>query len=97
MRDELDHIKNEYIFEDDIKGKEKIESIITKINEINFTKKRLQFLRRVWADYKKNHKDWQKLINQVFQFLSEKVETPTEMIDEFDEKKLKLICVDYIS
>ena len=97
MRDELDHIKNEYIFEDDIKGKEKIESIITKINEINFTKKRLQFLRRVWGDYKKNHKDWQKLINQVFQFLSGKVETPTEMIDEFDEKKLKLICVDYIS
>ena len=97
MRDELDHIKNEYIFDDDIKGKEKIEKIINKINEINFTKKRLQFLRRVWNEYKKVHKDWQKLLIQLFNFLSEKVETPTEKIGEFNEKKLKLICVDYIS
>lgn len=97
MRDELEHLKTETLYEEDKKEKEKIDEIITKINEVNFTKKRLQYLRRSWNAYKKIHQNWRKLVTEVGGFLSDKVETPTEIIDEFNEKKLKLICVDFIS
>jgi len=97
MRDELEHIKTEVLFEEDQKERVRIEEIITKINEVNFTKKRLQYLRRAWNGYKKTNQNWRKLIAEVNQFLSDKVETPTEIIEEFNEKRLKLICVDYIS
>lgn len=97
MRDELEHIKTEVLFEEDQKERAKIETIVNKINEINFTKKRLQYLRRAWQIYKKTDQNWRKLIAQVSDFLSDKVETPTEIIEEFNEKNLKLICVDFIS
>ncbi|HCM81889.1 MAG: Helicase domain protein [Candidatus Gottesmanbacteria bacterium GW2011_GWB1_44_11c] len=97
MRDELEHIKTEVLFEEDHKERAKIEEIVTKINEVNFTKKRLQYLRRFWQSYKKTHQNWRKLVAQIGTFLSDKVETPTEIIEEFNEKKLKLICVDFIS
>lgn len=97
MRDELEHIKAEVLFEEDQKEKTKIEEIIIKINEMNFTKKRLQYLRRSWNAFKKTHKNWRKLVSEIGDFLSDKVETPTEVIEEFNDKKLKLICVDYIS
>lgn len=96
MRDELEHIKSEILFEEDKKIKEDIDEIIIKINEVNFTKQRLRFLRRSWTGYKKTQ-SWRKLISELHQFLSDKVETPTEVIEEFNPKKLKLICVDYIS
>lgn len=97
MRDELEHIKTEVLFEEDQKEKTKIEEIILKINEVNFTKKRLQYLRRSWNAFKKTHKSWRKLVAEISDFLSDKVGTPTEVIEEFNEKKLKLICVDYIT
>ncbi|MEK7472883.1 MAG: helicase-related protein [Patescibacteria group bacterium] len=97
MRDELEHIKTEVLFEEDQKERTKIEEIVTKINEVNFTKKRLQYLRRSWQAYKKSHQNWRKLVAELGDFLADKVETPTEIIEEFNDKKLKLICVDYIS
>lgn len=97
MRDELEHIKSEVLFEEDKKERDKIESIVTKINELNFTKQRLRFLRRSWNGYKKLHQNWRKLVAELTNFLSDKVETPTEVIEEFNPKKLKLICVDFIS
>ena len=97
MRDELEHVRTDVLFEEDTKERAKIEEIVTKINEVNFTKKRLQYLRRSWQAYKKSHQNWRKLVAELGDFLSDKVETPTEVIDEFNDKKLKLICVDYIS
>lgn len=97
MRDELEHVKTEVLSEEDTKERTRIDAIITKINEVNFTKKRLQYLRRFWNSYKKAHQNWRKLVAEVNSFLLDKVETPTEIIEEFNEKKLKLICLDYIS
>lgn len=97
MRDELEHIKTEVLLEEDVRERAKIEEIVIKINEVNFTKKRLQYLKSAWNSYKKVHQNWRKLTAEVSDFLSNKVETPTEIIEEFDEKKLKLICVDYIT
>jgi hypothetical protein len=62
MRDELEHTKTDVLSEDDKKERVKIEEIITKINEVNFTKKRLQHLRRSWNAYKKINQNWRKLV-----------------------------------
>lgn len=96
MMDEISHIKKEFLMEDDTITKEKIEIILKKLNEISFTKKRMQFLRRIWRNYKQS-KNWRKFVSALNTFLKEKAIYPSEKKEEFDEKKLKLICVDYIS
>jgi hypothetical protein len=95
MMDELEYLKEEILYEDETFCSQ-ISDILRKLNEISFTKKRMQRLRRVWKEYKAS-KSWHQLIRQLFVFLHEKA--PVEALEpqEYDENKLKLICVDFIS
>lgn len=95
MRDELDYIREKYLLEEDVALREKITEIITKLNSISFTKKRMRTLRRIWNNYRKT-KNWHIMITQLSEFLKEKPTEEKEKV-EFDESKLRLICVDFIS
>lgn len=73
------------------------ESIKEKLLNIPLTKRRLQDLRRIWKSYKKQHKKWQKLVNEISAFLQEKSVYDKEGIEPFDKAKLKLVAIDFIS
>ncbi|MEM4707421.1 MAG: hypothetical protein QXL47_02315, partial [Candidatus Anstonellales archaeon] len=60
------------------------------------TKKRLQHLRKIWREYKKNN-DWKKLIKELSDFLIEKGIFKKAIIEPLDKQKLKLIAIDFIS
>jgi len=60
------------------------------------TKKRLQVLRKIWNDYKKN-KNWDELINLLTEFSAEKALYQKKFISPFDKTKLQLITIDFIS
>jgi superfamily II DNA or RNA helicase len=95
MREELIFIKENYLEESDsFEGR--ITNIISNLNNVALTKKRMQTLRKVWRDYKKS-KNWHVLINELDHFLKEKPLNEEKEPMEFDERKLKLICVDFIS
>jgi sulfur relay (sulfurtransferase) DsrC/TusE family protein len=95
MREELVFIKENYLEESDpLEGK--ITYIIASLNNIALTKKRMQALRRIWRNYKTS-KNWHILINELDIFLKEKHLNEDKEPMEFDERKLKLICVDFIS
>ncbi|MBL7196963.1 MAG: hypothetical protein ISS47_02560 [Candidatus Omnitrophica bacterium] len=98
MIEELEYLKKEYFSEYDqanfyIKG---IDEIITKLNEISFTKRRTKDLRKIWRRYKEN-KNPRVFMRELMEFSQEKKILVQESEEEFDEKKLKLVCVDYIS
>jgi superfamily II DNA or RNA helicase/sulfur relay (sulfurtransferase) DsrC/TusE family protein len=95
MRDELDFIKENYLDEDD-QTREKITEIITNLSRVSLTRKRMRILRNIWKQYK-NSGNWHLLVGQLYGFLKEKPVNEEEKIEEFDERKLKLICVDFIS
>ena len=95
LRDELDYIRTDILDEDDFAYK-KIEIIIIHLQSIPWTKKRMQLIRRIWKKYK-NNKNWNDLLNHLDKFLKDKSVIETESLDEFDENKLKLICVQFIS
>jgi hypothetical protein len=56
----------------------------------------MQQLRKLWRNYKKS-KNWHVLVNELDHFLKEKPLNEEKEPMEFDERKLKLICVDFIS
>jgi sulfur relay (sulfurtransferase) DsrC/TusE family protein len=95
MRDELDLIKEDYLDNQD-PMREKISTLITNLNNIALTKRRMQNIRRIWKDYK-NSKNWHVLVSELDKFLKEKPINEEQDPVEFDERKLKLICVDFIS
>ena len=95
MRDELDYIRHNYLENGD-PTIEMISTIIASMNNVALTKLRMRTLRIIWRDYKKS-KNWHILISELETFLKEK---PTSEEYEpllFDERKLKLICVDFIT
>lgn len=95
MREELVFIKENYLEgSDPLEGR--ITHIISSLNNIALTKKRMQTLRRIWRDYKES-KNWHVLINELDHFLKEKPFNEEKEPTEFDERRLKLICVDFIS
>ncbi len=95
MRDELDFIKENYLDEDD-PFREKISDIIINLSIVALTKRRMRTLRRIWKNYK-NSKNWHIMISQLSEFLKEKPSNEEPEAVEFDESKLKLICVQFIS
>ncbi|MBW1973044.1 MAG: hypothetical protein JRI44_09480 [Deltaproteobacteria bacterium] len=95
MRDELDFIRENYLDEGDYL-KDKINFFLDSFPSIALTKKRMQTLRKIWKDYK-NSKDWHKLIFELDKFIREKPKIDEQEIVKFDEEKLKLITVDFIS
>lgn len=95
MKDELEYIKENYLDEDDPE-RDKVTETITNLSGIALTKRRMRTLRRIWQDYKKS-KSWHIMIAQLRGFIKEKPTNEKEETVEFDESKLKLICVDFIS
>ncbi len=95
MRNELDFIKENY-FEDNEPMNEKIENIIVNLSSIALTKLRLRKLRRIWRNYK-NSRNFHKFIAELDVFLKEKPVNEEQDVVKFDERKLKLICVDFIT
>jgi len=95
MRDELDFIKENYLDEHD-PFQEKISDIIINLSIVALTKRRMRTLRRIWKNYK-NSKNWHIMISQLSEFLKEKPSNEEPEAVEFDERKLKLICVQFIS
>jgi len=95
MRDELDYIRLNYLENGDPKI-EMISIIIASLNNVALTKLRMRKLRKIWRDYKKS-RNWHVLISELENFFKEKPTSGESEPLKFDEKKLKLICVDFIS
>ncbi|OGF63752.1 MAG: hypothetical protein A2Y62_09370 [Candidatus Fischerbacteria bacterium RBG_13_37_8] len=95
IKDELDYIRENYLAENDI-WYEKILQIIDSLSSISLTKKRMQILRRIKKNYR-NSKNWHLLLSELYSFIKEKPSLKQMEAVEYEEDKLKLICVDYIS
>ncbi len=91
IRDEL-----EYISKEDDPIREKINTIIDKLNNVALTKQEKRVLIRIWNNYKKS-KDRGVFIEDLAKFFNEKSFNKKPEAVKFDERKLKLICVDFIS
>jgi len=72
------------------------EPIKTKLISIPPTRKRLQSLRKIWRQYKRDN-DWKKLIKKLGEFLIEKGIFKKIVVEPFDKSKLKLVAIDFIS
>ena len=95
---EIEHEIDDYLLdfpEDDILEKEWNQTK-EKLLNISLTKKRLQLLRKIWKQYKRSP-NWKKLIKILSDFISDKLVHEKEGLDEFNNKKLKLITLDFIS
>ena len=95
MRDELVFIQDNFLEENDAL-KQKVDNIINGLSSISFTKKRMKTLRKIWKDYKES-RNRHIMLARLSEFLKEKPVNELEEAVEFDESKLKLICVDFIS
>ena len=96
MRDEFDFIRANYLDEND-PLREKINQIMTNLSGISFTKKRMRALRKIWQNYKKSG-NWHLMIIKLVEFLEGKPDNNEQQDTfEFNEQKLKLICVDFVS
>lgn len=74
-----------------------IQEIMEKIEKISFTKRRWKQLRKIWNTYRKNHRNWRRFVNEIYEFVQDKKVLTQEEFEEIDEKHLKLVCVDIIS
>ena len=72
------------------------DSVKNKLISIPQTKKRLQVLRKIWRQYKKDN-NWKNMINELNNFLMEKGVFKKKLIEPFDKTKLQLITIDFIS
>jgi len=91
---QIDSYLNEFPDDDSI---EKFwEPVKNKLISIPQTKKRLQILRRIWRQYKKDN-NWKKMIKELNNFLMEKGIFKKTVVEPFDKSKLRLITIDFIS
>lgn len=95
MRDELVFIEENYFNDDDTKT-DIIKGVLNDIGNISLTKLRMRNLRRIWKNYKlsRNH---HVLIAALQEFLQDKGIYDEPESVEYDEKKLMLICAEYVS
>jgi superfamily II DNA or RNA helicase len=95
LRSELLHLQNEYLEEND-PATATIQGILEKIRRVALTKKRMQAIRKIWKNYKETH-NWQIMLSELDNLLQEKPVLEEGESFTFEEQKLKLICVDFIS
>lgn len=95
LRDELDYIIENYFDEDD-PLRAKISELIDNLLKVSLTKLRMRTIRKIWKEYRTG-KNWHQLIANLRTFLAEKPTLDEQVPFEFEENKLKLICVDFIS
>jgi hypothetical protein len=86
-------------YPDDVETDEQIKDIQEKLKKITLTKARTSEVRRYWRRYKgdEGHGDWKKLADQLGDFLENKSEAKGSELEEFNEEKLKLVAVEFIS
>jgi len=91
---QIDSYLNEFPDDDSI---EKFwEPVKNKLISIPHTKKRLQVLRKIWGQYKKDG-NWKNMIKKLSNFLMEKGTFKKTIIEPFDKSKLQLITIDFVS
>ncbi len=96
---DIDLIIDDYIldFPEDRGTETGWEDMKERLLTVTLTKKRLQKLRTVWRDYKKNHKSWKSLLGDLSEFLEGKVSVERKGIPPYNPDKLKLIAIDFVS
>ncbi|HNZ60945.1 MAG TPA: helicase-related protein [Methanofastidiosum sp.] len=75
---------------------DKLEKINSKLVKIAYTKQRTRQIRKLWTAYKKNN-NFNQLIDGLEEFLTDKSIFERVAISPYDEDKLKLIVVDFVS
>lgn len=91
---QIDSYLNEFPDDDSI---EKLwEPVKNKLISIPQTQKRLQVLRKMWRQYKKDG-DWKNLIEELSNFLMEKGLFKKSIVEPFDKSKLRLVTIDFVS
>lgn len=91
---QIDSYLNEFPDDDSI---EKLwEPVKNKLISIPQTQKRLQVLRKMWRQYKKDG-DWKNLIEELSNFLMEKGLFRKSIVEPFDKSKLRLVTIDFVS
>lgn len=86
-------------YPDDEEAQKQVSHIQNKLKKITMTKTRTSEVRKYWREYKgeNGHGDWKKLSDELDGFLEDKTESNNTELEEFDEEKLKLITVEFIS
>ena len=98
MIDEIEIQLNDYLYEypNDTSVEHVWEHIKSKLLSLPPTKKRLQVLRKIWTSYKKNN-DWKNMITELGNFMGGKGMFKKADIEPFDQSKLILVTIDFIS
>ena len=96
---ELDYVISDIIeqYSEEKERIENIENMLEKIEKISFTKRRWQELRKIWSDYKNSNKDWKRLDKELSDFLEGKKILEEHEYEDFNEKLLRLICIDILT
>ncbi len=98
MIDEIEIQLNNYLYEypNDTVIENVWEDIKSTLLSLPPTKKRLQVLRKIWKTYKIDN-NWKNMIEELGDFMSDKGTFKNKEIEPFDESKLVLVTVDFIS
>jgi hypothetical protein len=91
-----DHL---YDFPEDQETEKQIKTIQDNLKKVSLTPDRTSELRGYWKQYKGEggHGDWKELADQVESFLEDKSLSKGSKLEDFDESKLQLITVEFIS
>ncbi len=95
---EMELRMDEYLldFPEDKEIEKRWEEIKSRLLAISLTKKRIRSLRSLWNNYRNNHKNWKRLLNDLSEFLEGKQAVEREEIMPYNPELLKLIAVDFV-
>jgi len=95
---EMELRMDEYLldFPEDKETEKRWEEIKSRLLAISLTKKRIRSLRSLWNNYRNNHKNWKRLLNDLSGFLEGKHAVEREEILPYNPELLKLIAVDFV-
>lgn len=97
MQKALNAIALNYLAEQNTEVEKDIDEILKKLNEINFTRRRLRELRAIWRKYRESGDNWRRFVAGLKNFLADKQVLEEEDIGPFDPAHLTLITVQYVS
>ncbi|MBI5198807.1 MAG: hypothetical protein HZA09_02190 [Nitrospirae bacterium] len=96
---EMELKMDEYLldFPEDKEIEARWEEMRDRLLTISLTKKRIRSLRKVWRDYRDNHKSWKRLLKDISEFLEGKQSVEKEEIPPYEPQLLKLVTIDFVS
>jgi superfamily II DNA or RNA helicase len=91
-----DHL---YDFPEDAQTEKQINDVQNRLKGVSLTPDRTSELRGYWRSYKgeSGHGDWKKLADQIDDFLEDKSVSQDTRLEEFDDDKLQLVTVEFVS